>query len=115
MTNFYARQTFGGKPLAWELLDPRMTFDHLGYIPEFVFEDDPRPAREQINERYIFGGWRSFKGFKLAKDNSLMYSGDPPQRPLAQAKLRNELIVFYPSAWVAIIQPDRSFDVARLD
>lgn len=101
--------------LNWELLHSGMTMAHLGYIPEFVFEDDERSAKEQLNERYVFGGFRPFKGFKLEADNSLHYSGDPPMRPLAQAKLRDELIVFYPHSWVGIIQPDRSFEVARMD
>lgn len=56
-----------------------------------------------------------FKGFTLADDNSLVYPGDPPVQPLAQAKLRHELVVFYPHSWVAVIQPDRSFEVCRMD
>ena len=101
--------------LDWELLHPKMTLDHLGYLPSFVLSTDPRPAREQFNERYAFGGWQPFHGFRLANTNSLMYPGDPPMKPLAEAKLREELICFYPSSWVAIIQPDRTFEVARLD
>jgi hypothetical protein len=100
--------------VTFELLDPRMTQEHLGYIPEFLSDRDPRPAKEQIDANYV-SGWNSFKGHRLNADNSLSYPGDPPQKPLAQYKLRDELIVFYPSSWVAIIQPDRSFDVARLD
>jgi len=28
----------------------------LGYLPEFVTDEDERPARAQIGERYV-GGW----------------------------------------------------------
>jgi len=44
-----------------------------------------------------------------------MAPGDPPFKPLAQAKLRDELIVLYEADFVAVIQPDRSFEVARMD
>lgn len=98
----------------WEMLHPRMTEDHLGLIPDMLHEADPRLAREQFNENYI-AGWYPSKGFRLLDDNSLAYSDDPTLRPLAQAKLRDELICFYQHSWVAIIQPDRSFEVCRMD
>lgn len=101
--------------IEFELLHPRMTHEHLGFIPEFLSPNDPRPAKEQFQSNYHFGGWRPFKGFRLLPNNGLAYPGDPVQMPLAQTKLRDELIVFYPSAWVAIIQPDRSFEVCRMD
>lgn len=101
--------------IQFELLHPKMTHQHLGLLPEFLYESDPRPAKEQFNERYVYGGWDSFKGFELTPSNALVYPGDPPQIPLAQAKLRDELIVFYNHDWVAIIQPDRSFEVCRMD
>lgn len=100
----------------WEFLHPEMTLDHLGSIPSFVDDHDPRPAREQIDTAYKWaGGWRVFPGHTLGADNSLKYPGDPPLYPLAQTRLRDELIVFYPHAWVCIIQPDRSYEVARID
>ncbi len=101
--------------MTWILLEPRMTPEHLGFIPGFLDEDDPRPAKEQFDERYVFGGWSPFTGFKLRSDNSLKYTDDPALKPLAQTKLRGELVVFYDHSWVAIIQPDRSFEVSRMD
>lgn len=98
----------------WKMLDSRMTLDHLGYIPMFLSDDNPRSAKEQIDAAYQ-SGWHPFKRFELGLDNTLRYPGDPPQKPLAQTKLRDELILFYPGSWVAIIQPDRSFEVARID
>src|SRR5215831_9910678 len=100
--------------LTWMMLHPQMSLEHLGFIPTFVFEEDPRPAKEQFNERYHYGGWQPFKGFELNEDNSLSYPGDPPLQPLASTELRDETIVFYPHAWVAIIQRDRSFEVCRM-
>jgi hypothetical protein len=97
----------------------RFTNIHLcGLLPTFVRESDPRPAAVQINERYIHGGWNSFKGFALREVGGqyrLTYPEDPPRFELARAKLRDETIVLFQSDWVAVIQPDGSFDVARID
>ena len=99
----------------FELLHPDATCAHLGCLPSFLSEQDQAPAREQFDRNYHFGGWKPFKGFELGEDNSLFYPGDPALTPVAQYRLRNELIVFYNYAWVAIIQPDRSFEVCRMD
>ncbi len=95
---------------------PKATAEHLGLIPMFLSDDDPRPAKEQLHENYAHGGgWHPFNGFKLQADDSLTYPGDPPQRPIAEMVLRDERVVLYPHAWVAIIQPDRSYEVCRMD
>jgi hypothetical protein len=93
---------------------PNAKFDHFGYIPIFLSEDDPRPAREQFNERYV-SGWRPYQGFKLNKDETLSYPGDPSRRPIAELRFRNERIVLYEHSWVAVIQPDGSWEVCRMD
>lgn len=93
-----------------------------GMIPRFLDAEDLRPAREQLNENYAHGGgWRPMKGFTHLGGGRLRYSGDPVYVPLASAQLRDELIVVYPSGWVAIFQPGSmqppgpAFEVARLD
>jgi hypothetical protein len=104
--------------MVWELLHPNMTPEHLGFIPFWIREDDPDPAWKQIDKNYGHGGgWRHGNmNFRMRyKSHALHYPGDPDLYPLAQAKLRDELIVFYDHAIVAIIQPDRSFEVARID
>lgn len=102
--------------IEFELLHPAMTQGHLGYLPGMLDASDPRPAREQFDEGYRNGGgWSPFKGHTLHADNTLSYPGDPPLPPLAQVRLRDELIVFYHHSWVAIIQPDRSYEIARMD
>lgn len=107
--------------IQFELLHPRMTEEHLGLIPHFLYEEDERSASEQFEDRYV-SGWRNQEGFALGDDNSLQYrpndpeeERDPPLVPRAIAKLRGETIVFYDYAYVAIIQPDRSFEVCRMD
>lgn len=87
----------------------------LGIIPIFFDEDDPRPAREQVAERYV-GGWHPSPGFTLDDESLfLLYEGDPPLCPAAACRLRDEIIIVYPHAWVAIIHKNGSFEVARCD
>ena len=104
----------------WLMLHPQMTPDQLGYIPDFLSEDDPRPAREQINANYTAGGgWQSFKGNGKhtfdPKTHAIKYPLDPKLEPLASAKLRDELILYYRHSWVVIVQPDGEWDIARMD
>jgi len=100
--------------LTWKFLDRRATPDHLGIIPFFLDDKDPKPAKEQFDTNYV-SGWRPFTGHTLNKDNTLSYLGDPDISPLASCQFRDELILIYPYAWVAIIQPDRSCEICRMD
>lgn len=87
-----------------------------GILPYMLSEHDPRPAKEQFNTGYSHGGgWSPFLGHNLTADNSMTYPGDQPMWPIAKAQLRDELILLYPHDWVAIIQPDRSFEVCRMN
>ena len=109
---------------------PRMTLIELssraieraGFIPSFLHPDDPRPAKQQIDEAYAHGGgWRSFPGFHfLSEDRSLTYvdddgDGDPALYPYLEIHLGDELVLVYPYSWVVILQPDGAWDVARID
>jgi hypothetical protein len=102
--------------MKWTLLHPRMTIEHLGLIPDFVSEDDPRSAIEQIDANYAFGGWQPLAGWLYMKpDGRVKYPGDPELIPLACADFRDETIYFYDHAFVGVRQRDGSFEVARLD
>jgi hypothetical protein len=100
--------------LVWVAKHPQFTPNMLGYIPSFLREADERSAREQINSGYI-GKWHPMGGFTMLANGNLKYPGDPPTQLLAETTMRGETIRFYDYAWVAIIQPDGSFEVARLD
>lgn len=89
-------------------------FEMLGFIPSFVNVDDPRTAKEQIHENYV-SGWHDFKGFVMEPNGDLSYPGDPDTKLLWEGRLRQERIRVYESAWVAIVQPDETYEVARLD
>ena len=105
--------------------NPRHGGDSVGYLPHFFNESDPRPAKAQAHDNYAHGGgWNPFNGFELSKEiaeneltetYSIKYPGDPAYHELARGKLRNELIVVFPHAWVAIIQPDETFEISRMD
>jgi hypothetical protein len=102
--------------LVWQRLDPRAHPDMLGFIPMFLSDSDPRPAREQFDSNYSHGGgWDKFDGFKLLPDGQISYPGDPPIPPLFRTVLRNEIITVYDCAWVMIMQLDGSWEIARLD
>jgi hypothetical protein len=94
---------------------PRASLVDFGYIPLWLSEANPKPAAQQLNDGYAYGGWQPFQGFILQDDDGLKYPGDPPIKPICELLLRQERIVLYPSSWVAVIQPDRSFEVCRLD
>lgn len=91
-----------------------------GFIPQWLSEADPRPAVEQIHAAYGHGGgWNDFEGFSLSGAPEigyyLSYPGDPPTHELSRATLRDETLVLFQHSWFAVIQPDGSFRVARLD
>lgn len=95
--------------------------DLIGLIPEFLSELDPRPAAEQFNERYAHGGgWYPMDGWQFTSFNGIKYPGDPVYLPVARIDLhtgkdRPETIFVYEHAWVAIVQADGTYEVARMD
>ena len=102
--------------LTWKRLHPKATPEMLGYIPMFLHGNDPRSAKEQLDANYVHGGFQPFHGFTMSADGMrLIYPGDPPMQAIAETKLRDETIRLYEAEWVAVIQPDGSFEVARMD
>ena len=89
--------------------------DALGLIPEFLSESDPRSAKQQFQIVYAHGGgWRPFSGFDRT-DRGLEFPGDPPMELVGFTMLREEMIEVYQYSWVCIVQPDGSYEVARMD
>lgn len=101
--------------IIFKMLHPRATHDMLGYVPGFFSEADPRPAREQINANYR-SGWFPLKGGRMTPKTGLYkYPGDPALMPIAVAKLRDETIYFYQYEMLSIVQPDGSYEIARVN
>lgn len=105
--------------LAWEYLHPQANEYHIGYIGQGLSEGNPLSAAKQIDQLYRFGGWSPSMSVQLRMkhvgNNVLKFPGDPPQYPIARAKLRDETICVYNSEFWAIFQPDGSFEISRLD
>lgn len=98
------------------LKHPRAHDEMLGAIPQFLSADDPRPAAEQFNERYSHGGgWAPMSGWTMLEDGSIKYPGDPAYPVLASAQFGREVVLVYQYAWVAIVQPDGTFEISRMD
>ncbi len=87
----------------------------LGLVPDFIRQDDSRPLREQIHERYVYGGWSPIKGFKMDERFRLSYPGDPALVPYCFIEHGDERLYAYQSSIFAIVQKDGTFEVARLD
>lgn len=104
-------------------LDDERAVELLGYIPTFLAEDDPRSAKEQLHANYAHGGgWHEFKGFNFdpskpeIEDWELRFPGDPPMKLIAATKLHDkEVIAVFENAWVAIVQKDLTYEIARMD
>jgi hypothetical protein len=103
--------------MTWILLHPDATPEHLGFLPSFLNDEDPTDAREQFDKNYAFGGWQPFAGdrAKLGEGWSLEYPDDPPLRPIAMVRLRDELVVVYDHSIVMVMQRGGDFEVARMD
>lgn len=103
--------------MMWTMLHPAATMDRLGFTPEFLNVDDPRPAAEQFDENYAHGGgWRPFKGFTVLQGGkAIQYPGDPALPALAMTMLHGETIMVYVGAWVAIFKQDGTVEIGRMD
>lgn len=96
--------------------------ESAGLIPLFLDLNNPAPAQQQIHEGYAHGGgWQPFEGFatNISFENPtecfLIYPGDPAMRAKAWCMFGEELVVVFTYDWVAIVQPDGSHTIARLD
>jgi hypothetical protein len=103
--------------MIWKLLHPRATYEMLGFLPEMLSDLNPKLAREQFNDQYRHGGgWQPFNGHNVnLKNLTLTYPGDPPMRAIGETTLRDERVILFEGEWVAIIQKDGSFEIARMD
>ena len=109
-------------PLTITLLEPGVTLQILGALPDkipltFMLDaNDPAPAREQLERGYRNGGgFRALPGWYLGADDVLHFPGDRPYRPIVEMRMRDERILVFEGSFVAVIAPDRSFEVARID
>ena len=87
-----------------------------GWVAQYAITDTDITLQDWFNEVYSHGGgWMPFSGFTLNDDNSLSYSGDPDQHPRYTMQVGEQTVCMYDGAWVCIINPDRSFEISRMD
>lgn len=93
-----------------------------GFLPTFLHPLDERDAVTQLHEAYAHGGgWNDFKGFTLkfdpenVQEATIEYAGDPAYELIAWTKLREETVLLFQHGWVAVVQPDGSHRIARMD
>lgn len=96
-------------------LDPDVPVANFHMIRAMLDEDDPRPAREQLDKHG--GGWRPMHGLTYnEKTHCLEYPGDPPIHPLALMQLHKERILIFEHDVVAIFPLDSFlFEACRMD
>ena len=101
--------------LQWKGIDPRFEHYMLGFLIMFIDAEDKTSAVDQIDRHYN-AYWNTIKNHtRIGDDGTMYYPDDPPQKPLASAQHFDETLYFYPSAWVVVVKPDKSFDIARID
>lgn len=114
-----ARNVYGVDCRGWELVHPRADIDMLGYVPLFITRTSDVPLKKQFDAEYV-SGWKTSasKWVRDTERNTLQgHPEDPPFPMIAryQHKPTGELLEFYTSCFTAIVQPDGTFEVARLD
>lgn len=88
----------------------------VGYLPGMLSHGLQLSVSEQFDATYPFGGWVPFEGFNFNADKlTLTYAGDPDEVAIARVQIGKETVLVFRHAWVAIIQENGDFEVARLD
>jgi len=89
--------------------------EHLGRIPLLFNPQSSDDAWLQLEENYP-DGYQPQTGdaWTLTNDEYLIYKGMPPCPPSATAYLRHEKLLVYAGGWLAIVQPDGSYTLARV-
>lgn len=116
------RSGFFMNGLLWAIVHEQATLEHFGFIPMFLHASDSRSAKEQINENYAHGGgWRPMlPEMKFIPGTNcfhpvLQYPGDPDFLEIGHTQIRNETVYLFTNAFVAIVQQDGSYEIARID
>lgn len=103
----------------WEFLHDDFNMEMLGFIPGWLSNDDPDPPEKQIDKNYSHGGgWRPMSSKEWGVDRetyTIQYPEDPPLLPLAKTKVHDDIVVFYPYAFVGVFRPDGTYEIARVD
>lgn len=97
---------------AYEGAEPDALANACGLIPHFL-DNEEEKALDCFNRHYPFGT-HELVGAEI-KDGAMLYPNDPPLYPYMEVAHGNEMVYIYPHAFVAIVQPDGSSYVTRMD
>jgi hypothetical protein len=88
-----------------------------GLLLSFLDEENPASVAEQFAAGYGFGKLYEMSGkINLTSgQHESAYSEDPPLDPLSILFFRDEQVILYPYAIVAIIKPDTPTFITRMD
>ena len=105
---------------AWKQLEPRATFEMLGYLPQLISHHVTYGTiAEQVARNYSHGGgYAPFGQGQWTFDPvtfALSYPDDPVMLPFYSLAVGTETAYVYPYAIVAVVQADGSFEVIRMD
>lgn len=99
-----------------------MLLEAMGFIPHWLDDRNPEPAAVQLGKNYAHGGgWHPFSTtdnpkFKIGKDMSLQYPGDPAHKAYAKFILRDEEVYMYDHAWVMVYDTKtKRHEICRMD
>lgn len=118
MTAIIDAETAGFRKTVW-VAHHRRADIYLGLIPSLISNAFPGKVKDQINENYAHGGGYSAFGHSQwvfdPLTMTLSFPGDPVFTPKASALIGDERVIVYEAGVVAILQPDGSFEVTRMD
>lgn len=88
-----------------------------GWLPVIFQLGDPRPAKEQIEERYAHGGgWSPNEKFATLPDGRIQYPEDDPLAPMFWTQIDSgETLILFEGSWLRILRPDATSDIVRMD
>lgn len=107
------------KPLDWhinERCDASLVRQFLPPLWQYTDGNSADPLWLQIDERSQ-SGWQPYApiaGFEMSVEDYLLYPEMPPLEPLAMAHHLGERILVYPAGFVAIVQLNGDYSIARV-
>lgn len=107
--------------IEFTIVHPRATQYHLGYVPMFFNNMDPRSAADQLHKNYANGGGVNPRPkFSINAKGQLVWNHDELFERIAEATLHpghdlEEKLIFFTSSYLAIIQKNGDMVVTRVD
>jgi hypothetical protein len=99
-----------------ERVDPTLIRQFLPPIQTYTRGDTTDPLWLQLQERAP-NGWNplpAHASFEMSMEEHLLYPEMPPLEPLAMAYHLGERILVYPAGFVAIVQLNGDYSIARV-